>query len=263
MKKVAVLQSDYLPWKGYFDIIHDADEFIFYDEVQFTKNDWRNRNKILTPQGEVWLTVPVGMNKIHRLILDVQMKDSSWQKKHFATLKMAYHKSPHFRKYEEFFQFVYLEKQWEYLYELNRFLIEHIAQDFLKIATKFSDSRNFPTHGVKHEKLLSLVKAAHADIYVSGPAAKDYIIAEDYTNAGIQIIWKDYSGYPEYSQRAEKFNHFVSILDLLFNVGADAPYYIWGWRTDAENLRRGGYKYYIAAIYFWCLLLNTSQSEGA
>lgn len=239
MKKIAVLQSNYIPWKGYFDIIHDVDEFIFHDDLQYTKNDWRNRNKILTNQGEFWLTIPVGTNE-HRLILEVQMKDSSWQKKHFETLKMAYHKTPHFHKYEEFFQYVYLEKQWEYLYELNRFLIEHIAQDFLGITTKFSDSRDYPTHGAKHEKLLSLVKAAQADVYISGPAAKDYIIAEDYSNAGIQLVWKDYAGYPEYPQRSEKFNHFVSILDLLFNVGEDAPYYIYKWRTDAENLMGGG-----------------------
>ena len=229
MKKVAVLQSNYIPWKGYFDIIHDVDEFIFYDEVQFTVRDWRSRNIILTPQGEFWLTVPVGAKR-NRAIIDVQIKDFLWQKKHFATLKMAYHKTPYFHKYEEFFQNVYLERQWAYLYELNRFLIEHIAQDFLGVTTKFSDSLDYPTHGAKHEKLLSLVKATQADIYISGPAAKNYIVAEDYSNAGIQLVWKDYSGYPEYPQRGEKFNHFVSILDLLFNVGEDAPHYIWGWR---------------------------------
>ena len=232
MKKVAVLQSNYIPWKGYFDIIHDVDEFIFYDEVQFTKNDWRNRNKILTKQGEIWLTVPVGMNKIHRTILDVGINDSSWQKKHYKTLEMAYHKAPHFNRYKEFLQFVYLEKRWEYLYELNRFLIEHISHDFLGITTKFTDSRDYPTNGVKHEKLLSLVKAAKADLYLSGPAAKDYIVAEDYDRAGIQLVWKDYSGYPEYPQMGGWITHYVSILDLLFNVGDEAPYYIWGWRKD-------------------------------
>ena len=234
MKKVAVLQSNYIPWKGYFDIIHDVDEFIFYDEVQFTKSDWRNRNKILTPQGEIWLTIPVGMNKIHRSIVEVQMKDSSWQKKHFATLKIAYHKAPHWKRYEEFLSFVYLEKSWAYLYKLNRYLIEHISRDFLGITTKFTDSRNYSTHGVKHEKLLSLVKAAQADLYLSGPAAKDYIIAQEYADAGIELVWKDYSGYPEYIQWGGVFiTHYVSILDLLFNVGDEAPYYIWGWREDA------------------------------
>lgn len=227
MKKVAVLQSNYIPWKGYFDIIHDVDEFIFYDEVQFTKSDWRNRNKIVTPQGEIWLTVPVGSNE-NRLIVDVRMPDSGWQRKHFATLEMAYHKARFYHEYEEFLRYVYLERQWEYLYELNRFLIEHISREYLGITTKFTDSREYPTHGVKHEKLLSLVKAAGADVYVSGPAAKDYIVAEDYDRAGIRLVWKDYSQYPEYQQLGKQFTHNVSILDLLFNVGKYAPEYIWG-----------------------------------
>ena len=233
MKKVAVLQSNYIPWKGYFDIIHDVDEFIFHDDLQYTKNDWRNRNVILVPEvGQKWLTIPVGINE-HRLIIDVRMNDHSWQRKHFLTLKMAYNRAPHFRRYEEFFRHVYLERRWEYLYELNRFLIERISRDFLGINTTFSDSRDYPTHGAKHEKLLSLVRAAHADLYLSGPAAKDYIVADDYDRAGIKLVWKDYAGYPEYPQRGKPFNHFVSIVDLLFNVGDDAPYYIWGWRDHS------------------------------
>lgn len=229
MKKVAVLQSNYLPWKGYFDIIHDVDEFIFYDEVQFTKNDWRNRNQIITPQGRVWLSVPVGSDE-NRSILEVKIKDTKWQRKHYQTLEMAYHKAPFWNRYESFFHFVYLEKVWEYLYELNRFLIEHISRDFLYIDTKFSDSCDYPTYGVKHEKLLSLVQAAKADVYVSGPAAKDYIVMGDYEDAGIHLVWKDYSGYPVYSQMSTLFTHQVSILDLLFNTGEEAPDYIWGWR---------------------------------
>lgn len=236
MKKIAVLQSNYIPWKGYFDIIHDVDEFIFHDDLQYTKLDWRNRNKILTPQGEKWLTVPVGTNE-HRLIVDVQIKDSSWQRKHFKTLEMAYNKAPYWKRYEEFLAFVYLEKTWTYLYELNRFLIEHIARDFLGITTNFADSRDYQTHGAKHEKLLSLVKAAQADLYLSGPAAKDYIIAEDYAATGIQLVWKDYLNYPAYTQcsgggDSSFVTHYVSVLDLLFNVGDDAPYYIWGWRDS-------------------------------
>ena len=229
MKKLAVLQSNYIPWKGYFDIIHDVDEFIFYDEVQFTKNDWRNRNKIITPQGEIWLTIPVGADE-NRLIVDVQMKDSSWQKKHFKTLEMAYHKAPFWKRYAEFLSFVYLEKTWTHLYQLNRFLIERISRDFLGITTKFSDSRDYPTQGVKHQKLLSLVKAAGANIYISGPAAKNYIIEKDYSDARIELVWKDYSDYPQYPQRSKNFTHYVSIFDLLFNVGENAPQYIWGYR---------------------------------
>ncbi len=231
MKKVAVLQSNYIPWKGYFDIIHDVDEFIFYDEVQYTKNDWRNRNKILANGEEVWLTIPCGYD-LKRKICEVKVKNSEWQKKHYDTLWMAYHKAPYWKKYEDFFQYVYLESEWEYLYKLNRFLIEQISKDYLGIATVFTDSRDYDTHGENHEKLLSLLKSAKTDLYVSGPAAKDYIILEDYNEAGIKIIWKDYGDYPEYLQKAKGFHNNVSILDLLLNAGDEAPYYIWGWRNN-------------------------------
>ena len=233
LKKVAVLQSNYIPWKGYFDIIHDVDEFIFHDDLQYTKNDWRNRNKILVQGKPVWLTIPVGANE-NRLIIDVEMQDKSWQKKHWLTLKMAYGRLPGFKLYEDFFYNVYMEREWQYLYELNRYLIEKISQDYLGIKTKFSDSRDYQSHGKKNEKLLSLLQSANTNIYVSGPAAKDYIIPELYDSAGIKIVWKDYDGYPIYNQNSQEFAHYVSILDLLFNTGKDSPYYIWGWREELK-----------------------------
>ncbi len=229
LKRVAVLQSNYIPWKGYFDIIHDVDEFIFYDEVQFTKNDWRNRNQLIINGEPRWITVPVG-DCIHRNIDEVRINKSIWQKKHFNTLQMSYGKSPYYHKYIDFFYDAFMEKQWKYLYQLNRYLIEHIAVDFLNVKTKFSDSRSYESHGTQSEKLLSLLRSAHTRIYVSGPAAKEYIEIAKYKESGIQLVWKDYSGYPEYPQASKNFTHYVSILDLLFQVGEDAPYYIWGWR---------------------------------
>lgn len=229
MKKVAVLQSNYIPWKGYFDIIHDVDEFIFHDDLQYTKGDWRNRNKIIINNQSQWLSIPVGTNE-KRLIVDVKMNDYTWQRKHYHVFKVAYSRTKFFNKYHDFIYDVYMNKKWEYLYELNRYMIMTISKEFFGITTKFSDSREYDTHGVKHEKLLSLVKAANADVYISGPAAKDYIISSDYDKAGIELVWKDYSGYPEYTQKSANFTHYVSILDLLFNVGDEAPYYIWGWR---------------------------------
>src|SRR4029079_10372519 len=95
MSTVAVLQSNYLPWKGYFDIIHDADLFIFYDDVQYTKNDWRNRNRIKAPGGTAWLTVPVGQ-ALDRRICDVEIREHHWQLKHWRTLQQCYGQSPHF-----------------------------------------------------------------------------------------------------------------------------------------------------------------------
>src|ERR1700681_1938553 len=104
-KRVAILQSNYIPWKGYFDIIHDVDLFVFYDDVQYTKNDWRNRNKIKTPQGTQWITIPVGTNE-HRLICEVEIRDTSWQKKHWKMLQQNYAKAPYFHVFEPFLDYV-------------------------------------------------------------------------------------------------------------------------------------------------------------
>ena len=226
MKKVAVLQSNYIPWKGYFDIIHDVDEFIFYDEVQFTKNDWRNRNRISTPSGIQWLTIPT-TGSIKQSIDEVETSGSQWQHKHFNSLVTYYSKAPYFHLYRNFLEDFYLKNTWTNLSELNRYLIMHISKDFLGITTEFTNSRDYESHGSGHEKLLSLLISAQAEYYVSGPAAKSYIHAEDYEKAGIELHWKDYSSYPEYPQLHKPFCHNVSILDLLFNTGPEAPRYIW------------------------------------
>lgn len=228
-KRVAILQSNYIPWKGYFDIIHDVDLFIFYDDLQYTKNDWRNRNKIKTNQGVNWITIPVGADA-NRLICDVEITDATWQTKHWKTLQQFYCKSPHFARYQTFFEDIYLGRQWRNLSELNQHLIRLISVDLLNITTEFRDSREFNLSGQKLERLLELVTKAGAERYISGPAAKDYIESARFAELGIELVWKDYSGYPEYPQRFPPFDHGVSILDLLFNVGPDAPWYIWGWR---------------------------------
>ena len=227
MRKIAVLQSNYIPWKGYFDIIHDVDEFIFYDEVQFTKNDWRNRNRIYTQNGVEWLTVPVE-GSITKSIDEVRTVSGKWQQKHYNALVTNYSKAPFFSRYKEFLEYVYLDKHWEYLFEINRFMIETISRDFLGCKTVFTESRSYFSEGSGHQKLLSLLKAAGAEYYLSGPAAKDYIVASDYESAGIELHWKDYGSYPKYPQMHEPFVHEVSILDLLFNTGPDASEYIWG-----------------------------------
>lgn len=236
MKKVAVIQSSYIPWKGYFDIIHDVDEFIFYDEVLDSKGSWRTRNKIRVAQDPMWLTIPTGFSSTLR-IDEILLPNPRWQEKHLKTLLINYSKAPYLKKYEEFLKHLYLEKRWERLSEMNQYMIQTISRECLGIQTKFSNSIDYPSSGASHEKLLSLVKATKADVYVSGPAAKSYIIAEDYAQAGIILVWKDYSGYPPYPQPFEPFIHEVSILDLLFYTGDDAPYYIWGFREEASHAK--------------------------
>lgn len=228
---VAVLQSNYLPWKGYFDLIHDVDLFIFYDDVQFTKNDWRNRNRVHTASGELWLTVPVGQS-IDRRICDVEIANTRhWQEKHWRTISQIYGKSPFFKRYSGFFEELYRGRVWRNLSEINQYIVKHIAIEYLGITTKFDDSRNYKIEGKKQDRLLNLLQQTGATRYISGPAARDYIDESRFNENKIGLSYKDYAGYPEYRQFYPPFDHHVSIIDLLFLLGPDAPHYIWGWRN--------------------------------
>ncbi|HOX29179.1 MAG TPA: WbqC family protein, partial [bacterium] len=219
---VSVIQSNYIPWKGYFDIIHDSDVFVFYDDVQYTKNGWRNRNKIKTPKGASWVTIPVGSH-LDKLVCEIELNNDSWQKKHWLTIEQFYSKAPHFDEYKDFFSDFYLGSKWESLSILNQHLIKNIASDFLGIKTKFMDSRDFDLNGCNVERLICLLRKIGADTYISGPAAKNYIIDDIFEKEGIRLVYKDYTQYPEYSQFHPPFDHNVSIIDLLFHAGPDAP----------------------------------------
>lgn len=232
--KVAVIQSNYIPWKGYFDIIHDVDVFYFYDNVQYTKRDWRNRNKIKTDQGMKWLTIPVG-SSTDRLICEVVINDHNWALRHWKTICHYYSRAPYFKLYRDFFEYVYLDKKWDNLSQINQYLVKKISSDFLKMNTEFVDLSGVDVSGRKLERLINIVRMSGTDEYVSGPMAKDYINEKCFNDIGIKLTYKDYSGYPEYPQFHPPFEHFVSIIDLLFHTGPDAAYYIWGWREDVNE----------------------------
>ena len=141
MKHVAILQSNYIPWKGYFDMIAAVDEFILYDDMQFTKNDWRNRNKIKTPKGTEWLSIPVG-GAINRRIRDVDLKSPVWQKKHWRTLEMNYRRSHCFDEIAGWLAPLYLSEAYINLSQVNRIFIEAIC-NYLDITTKISNSWDY------------------------------------------------------------------------------------------------------------------------
>jgi hypothetical protein len=196
--------------------------------VQFTKNDWRNRNRIKTPAGTAWITVPVGQD-IGRRICDVAIPDPRWAKRHWKTLTQNYSRAAHFARYRELFESTYLGRSWPTLSQLNRHLVESIAAE-LGIVTRYADSRDYALEGQASERLLQLLCKAGAKTYVSGPSARDYLDEAAFARAGIDVVYKSYEGYPEYPQLHPPFDHRVSIVDLLFNTGPDAPRYIWGWR---------------------------------
>lgn len=221
MKKIAIVQSNYIPWKGYFDMIAASDEFILYDDMQYTRRDWRNRNKIKTPNGLQWLTVPVKVKgKYFQSIREVELADTDWTQTHWKTMTSNYRRAPHFEAIAELMQPLYMRK-FTHLSELNRTMIEAICA-YLGITAKISSSSDYQLVDGKTERLADLCQQAGGTEYTSGPAAKDYIEEHCFSERGIRLNWFDYSGYPEYPQLWGEFEHGVSILDLLFNCGKDS-----------------------------------------
>ena len=232
--RVVVLQSNYIPWKGYFDLIHDADVFVWYDEVQYTKNDWRNRNKIYSKNGLQWLTIPIAKDAVKQKISEVALPDPRWQQDHFKSLYFSYKPARHFEQLEPLLNQTYVQNQWDNLARLNRHLIESVSR-MIGIKTQFKDSKELVLEGDRVSRLVNLLRQIGATEYISGPSAKEYTASSEqsFSDAGIKLTWKDYSGYPAYPQLREPFEAGVSILDVLANVPlAKIPDYIWGWRSN-------------------------------
>jgi len=220
IKKVAIIQSNYIPWKGYFDMINMVDEFILYDDCQYTKNDWRNRNKIKTPNGLIWLSIPVRHKGLFgQRICEVEISDKRWTRKHWNTIKTYYGKAKYFNEVGLFFQSLYQRSQHiDKLSQINHFFIREIARS-LGINTEISFSMDYKFSGNQTDNLISILQQTNANVYLSGPSAKSYINEQLFEESGIEIEWKNYSGYPEYEQLYPPFRHEVSIVDLLMNVG--------------------------------------------
>lgn len=237
MTTVAIIQSSYIPWKGFFDIIADCDLFVFYDDAQYTTRDWRNRNKLKGEQGTFWVTVPVEAPARDARICDVTLAGDHWASQHWKTITHYYGKAPHFARYEAFLREVYLERRWSSLSALNQYLITAIAREFLGLATEFVDAASLKASGHQQGRLLDMIRKLGATRYVSGPSARAYIDPAGFEAAGVELIYKSYDGYPEYPQFHGAFEHGVSIVDLLMHVGDRAPDHIWGWRDQRVETR--------------------------
>jgi hypothetical protein len=226
MKKIAILQSNYIPWKGYFDMIAAVDEFILYDDMQYTRRDWRNRNQIKTPQGVQWLTVPVQVKgKYHQTIRETLLDGSAWAQDHWKSLSQNYRRAAYFDEIAALIEPIYRECRHTHLSTLNRELIETVCA-YLGITTKISNSSDYRLADGKSERLADWCVQAGGSEYISGPAAKDYIEEQVFADRGIKLSWFDYTGYPEYPQLWGTFVHGVTILDLLFNCGKEAPWHM-------------------------------------
>ncbi|NIF29411.1 WbqC family protein [Pantoea sp. Tr-811] len=222
-KKVAVLQSNYIPWKGYFDLIRSVDAFVFYDDVQYTRRDWRNRNKIKTAQGEHWLTVPVkNKGRFEQLINEVEISDPHWAEQHWKTIAMSYRRAACFDMMEGRIRALYEQAgRLDHLSAINQLFIAGLCP-LLGIHTPLYRSEELGKADGRNERLIHLCQAVQGSHYLSGPAASCYLDEAAFATAGLEVSYMSYAGYPEYPQVHGEFQHTVSVIDLLFNTGTDA-----------------------------------------
>ena len=223
-KTVVILQSSYIPWKGYLDLMNAADSFVLFDEVQFTRRDWRNRNRIMVDGRPLWLTVPVeSKGNFLGAVRDMRISDGDWARKHWLTIQRAYSKAPFFKDYQDSFEEAYHQAgQLKFLSEVNQLFLKVLARHF-KIEPLFNDSQEVPKSATcPTARLIEICLAHDATDYLSGPAAKDYIEEQYFEEAGISLHYANYSGYPVYRQKAEQFRHDVSSIDLLMHEGPKA-----------------------------------------
>jgi len=222
-QSVAVLQSNYIPWKGYFDLIAATDTFVIYDQMQYTREDWRNRNMIKTANGPQWLTVPVRQSgRFGQRICDTEIDGKMWARKHWKSIENAYRRAPYFEAVAQWLRPIYDDTDVTHLSVLNRLLIEAVCA-YLGIATRLIDSSELELLGERSERVAHVCAQLGADCYISGPAARSYLDEAHFSNRGITVKWFDYHGYPEYRQLWGAFTHQVSVLDLLFMCGSQSP----------------------------------------
>jgi hypothetical protein len=225
-KRVAIVQSSYIPWKGYFDLIRAVDEFILLDDVQFTRRDWRNRNRIKTKDGPAWLSIPVhSKGRSRQPINEVTVSDAGWARRHWQTLRASYGRAPFFADYAALFEPLYRQPVSDRLSLINHAFITAVC-GALGIGTRIRWSTDYRPRAGRNERLIDLCAQAGADEYLTGPRAGAYLDLEAFAQAGVAVRVADYSGYPPYDQPYPPFEHAVSILDLLFSVGPSATRYL-------------------------------------
>jgi hypothetical protein len=217
-KRILITQSNYIPWKGYFDSINQCDEMVIYDDMQYTKRDWRNRNKIKTPQGLKWLTIPVEVKgKYFQKINETLVSDPNWGESHLKQLEQNYKKAPFFDETMAQLEDYFLKNEEKRLTYINQILIEKI-NEILEIKTTILRSEDFELHEDKTQRLVDICVARKATEYLTGPAAKAYMDEEAFRSQGIEVIYADYN-YGQYEQLHGAFEHGVTVLDAIFSVG--------------------------------------------
>ena len=233
--KIAILQPSYLPWLGFFDQMAHADTFVFLDDIQYTRRDWRNRNRIRTKDNWAWLTVPViQKDKFHQPLLETRIDNSvNWRHKHLQSIHHNYSRSPYFNLYFPYFESLY-NKQWTYLVDLCYETIYYLCEK-LNIHTPTLKSSELNAGGLKDEKILAICRKLNASHYLTGDKAKDYLSAEVFLEQNIVLEYHEYM-HPEYSQQFPCFVPYLSVIDVLFNLGEKSGEILIQKRMNAGDL---------------------------
>jgi hypothetical protein len=218
--RVAVLQSAYIPWRGYFDIIATVDMFVVYDDVQYSKGTWRNRNRLKFATGAQWITVPVEVS-LGQNIDEVKIAAGrkSWTRLHEQQLCESLAGCTYFEDALQLWKNV-VSRTYTHLSPLNVDLMRAVC-DYLGIGTPIVWSRDYDLQGRSTDRLLQLLRRLGAKMYLSGPAGDAYLSKQEFAAAGISLLYKSYD-YEEYSQPNGAFAAAVTILDLIANCGPES-----------------------------------------
>ena len=214
-RTVAIHQPNYLPWIGYFQKIARSDVFVFLDDVEYSDRSWINRNRIKTPDGWTWLTVPVRGSS--GAIEDVQIAGDDWREEHRKSLQQNYGKASAFDEVRALFDETY-DRSWESLASLNVHLIRSIA-DRIGLECTFVRSSAIGVDATKTERIVRVCEELGADRYLSGTGARSYLERERFDRASITLEYQSFE-HPEYEQRFGEFIPELSIVDVLANVGS-------------------------------------------
>jgi len=222
MTTLVVLQPGYLPWLGFFDQMNRADIFVYYDDVQFDKHGWRNRNRVKSSKGPVWLTVPVihsglGTQPINQVAVDNRQK---WARKHLETVRQLYARAPFAKRYLPELEEVLIGREWQLLVDLD-LAVTALMCRWIGLDRRIERSSCLEIDGSKSSRLLNLARHCGADRYLSGDSAQDYLDGPLFGGAGVAVEWQDYT-HPVYAQQHGEFVPYLSALDLILNVGPDS-----------------------------------------
>jgi hypothetical protein len=221
---IGILQPGYLPWLGFFEQVCKSDIFVIYDDVQYDKHGWRNRNRIKTPQGPLWLTIPVLLEfkkylPVNKIMID---NKTDWRKKHLLSIKYNYARAQYFNDYIGIFEEAY-GKDWNLLMDINMYFIYKFVKCLGIDGKKIVLSSSLNVDGDRIMRLIKICKHFKADTFYEGAAGENYLLEKDFIDNGIKLMFQDYK-HPVYKQLYGEFIPHLSIVDLLFNYGKESLY---------------------------------------